>query len=85
METAQLRYLLVDPESGRRGLGKRLLAEAVAFAKAQGYGKVFLWTEQSLTQAARLYTAAGFVKTEVKPGWKWGVYVTEEKYELATL
>ena len=84
-DIAQLRYLLVAPEFRGRGLGKRLFAEAVGFAKVQGYAKIILWTEQSLKAAARLYAAAGFVKTEEKAGWKWGAHVVEEKHELAIL
>jgi len=38
-----------------------------------------------LKAAAHLYAAAGFVKTEEKPGWKWGAHVVEEKYELAII
>src|SRR3954452_24042026 len=56
-EIAQLRWLLVDPAVRGRGLGKRLFAEAIAFAKEQGYAKIILWTEQSLKAAARLYAS----------------------------
>jgi GNAT superfamily N-acetyltransferase len=79
-EEAQLRWFLVDPDHRRQGLGTRLLTEAVEFAREQGV-RLVLWTERSLTAAARLYERAGFVKTEEKPGWKWGAKVVEEKYE----
>jgi GNAT superfamily N-acetyltransferase len=82
-DIAQLRWFLVAPAVRGQGLGKRLLTEAIAFAKGQEYAKIILWTEQSLKAAAHLYAAAGFVKTEEKPGWKWGAHVVEEKYELA--
>jgi GNAT superfamily N-acetyltransferase len=84
-EIAQLRWLLVDPAVRGRGLGKWLLAEAIVFAKEQGYAKIILWTEQSLKAAAHLYASAGFLKTEMKAGWKWGAHVVEEKYELSIL
>jgi GNAT superfamily N-acetyltransferase len=80
--TAQLRWFLVDPAARRQGLGKRLLAEAVAFCRESGYANIILWTESALTVAARLYLAAGFRKTEEKPGRVWGVDLVEEKYEL---
>ena len=80
--TAQLRWFLVDPSARGRGLGKRLLGEAVAFSKASGYAEVVLWTESALTAAAALYQAAGFRRTEEKPGCVWGVDLVEEKYEL---
>ena len=63
-DIAQLRYLLVAPEFRGRGLGKRLLTEAIGFTKEQRYAKIILWTEQSLKAAAHLYAAAGFVKTD---------------------
>jgi hypothetical protein len=57
-----------------------LLTEATGFADEQVV-RLVLWTERSLAAAARLYERAGFVKTEEKPGWKWGAKVVEEKYE----
>src|SRR5262249_30806362 len=53
--TAQLRWFLVDPRARGAGLGKRLLAEAVAFCRGSGYAEVMLWTESALTAAAHLY------------------------------
>src|SRR5205823_2985521 len=82
-ETAQLRWFLVDPATRGAGLGKRLLHEAVAFARQCGYTSIILWTVSALAAAAHLYRAAGFRKVEEKPGHVWGVDVVEEKYELA--
>jgi ribosomal protein S18 acetylase RimI-like enzyme len=81
-EKAQLRWFLVDPSARGVGLGKKLVGEAVAFARASGYSKVVLWTVSALTAAAHLYRSAGFCKVEEKPGREWGVDVIEEKYEL---
>jgi len=79
---AQLRWYLVVPEYRRHGLGRRLLTEAIGFSRQQGYETVFLWTVSSLTAAARQYCAAGFRKTEEKPGRMWGTDLVEEKYEM---
>jgi N-acetylglutamate synthase-like GNAT family acetyltransferase len=81
-ETAQLRWYLVDPSARGVGLGKRLLQEAVAFARECGYESIILWTVSALAAAAHLYRSAGFRKVEEKPGRMWGVDVVEEKYEL---
>jgi N-acetylglutamate synthase-like GNAT family acetyltransferase len=81
-EQAQLRWYLVAPEARGTGLGRRLLAEAVAFSWSAGYRSITLWTVSRLAAAARLYLAAGFVKVQEKPGRHWGVDVVEEKYEL---
>ncbi len=81
-QTAQLRWFLVDPSARGAGLGKRLLGEAIAFAKDRGYGAIILWTVSVLAAAAHLYQSFGFQKTQEKPGKMWGVDVVEEKYEL---
>ena len=79
---AQLRWYLVVPERRRHGLGRRLLTEAIAFSRQQGYETVSLWTVSALAAAAKQYRAAGFRKAEEKPGTLWGKDVVEEKYEL---
>jgi GNAT superfamily N-acetyltransferase len=81
-EEAQLRWFLVEPSAWGAGLGRRLLGEAVAFCAGRGYGSVFLWTVSALEAAARLYRTFGFRKLEEKPGRRWGVQVTEERYVL---
>jgi GNAT superfamily N-acetyltransferase len=82
-EEAQLRWFLVDPAARGAGLGRRLLDDALAFSRQSGHGSIFLWTVSALTAAARLYRAAGFHKTQEKPGRLWGVDVVEERYDLA--
>ena len=81
--TAQLRWLLVAPEARGRGLGQRLLDDALAFCREGGCTSVYLWTISILPTAARMYLAAGFRKTEeAGPSW-WGREVMEERYDLA--
>ena len=80
---AQLRWLLLDPEVRGLGLGRRLLEEALDFARREGYSSVFLWTVDTLPIAAQLYQSAGFKRTEEVTHELWGNMVTEVKYELA--
>jgi GNAT superfamily N-acetyltransferase len=80
---AQLRWFLVHPDTRGSGLGRRLVADALAFCRAAGYRSVYLWTVNGLDAAARLYVAAGFRKTETKPpALLWGVSLSEERYDL---
>jgi GNAT superfamily N-acetyltransferase len=81
--TAQLRWFVVAPETRGKGLGGRLLDQALAFSREKGYERVILWTVSALTDAARLYRKAGFRKVEEHPGRPWGRDVVEEKYEMA--
>ena len=79
---AQLRWLILAPELRGLGLGKRLVGEAVAFARASGYKSMFLWTIDFLKAATKVYSDHGFALTESKTHWHWGRELTEEKYEL---
>lgn len=58
---AQLRMLYVEPMFRGRGLGGRLVAEAVSFARAAGYRSIMLWTQDCLSAARSIYQKAGFV------------------------
>ena len=80
---AQLRWLLLAPQTRRRGLGRRLVTEAVAFARSCGYQEVFLWTLGHLEAALQVYRHLGFQRTETKPHRLWGQDLVEEKYVLS--
>ena len=83
LETAQLRWFLVQPEARGQGLGKLLLEEAIAFSREHGYHRLILWTVSALEPAAHLYRAAGFTRTQQIPSRRWGQDVVEEQYSLA--
>jgi N-acetylglutamate synthase-like GNAT family acetyltransferase len=82
-KVAQLRWLLLYPEVRGRGLGRRLLEEALDFCRKAGYSSVFLWTVNTLPVAAMLYQSTGFKQAEELTHELWGSVVTEVKYELA--
>jgi GNAT superfamily N-acetyltransferase len=80
---AQFRWLLVAPAARGRGLGATLLREAVAFARAAGYSRLFLDTVDGLPASARLYRAVGFtLEYEKPPVMLWGEMRREQRHEL---
>jgi N-acetylglutamate synthase-like GNAT family acetyltransferase len=81
-DVAQLRWLLVDPSCRGQGLGRRLVAEAVAFARSAGYQRLFLDTLKEQLAAAALYRAAGFELVREERLTLWGQEVTDQRYEV---
>lgn len=59
-DTARLRLLLVEPAARGHRLGVRLVDECVAFARAAGYHRMVLHTQDVLTPARAIYAKAGF-------------------------
>ncbi len=79
---AHLRWFFVDPKYHGRGIGSRLIQEAVTFCRLAPFHKVYLSTFAGLDSARHLYKKHGFMICEECEGEQWGVTVTEQVFEL---
>jgi len=82
-ETAQLRILLVTPEGRGLGLGRELVDRTIAFARAAGYRRLVLWTNEPLAAARRIYLERGFRLVDEERHRSFGAELVGQNYVLA--
>jgi N-acetylglutamate synthase-like GNAT family acetyltransferase len=80
---AKLRLLIVEPKARGIGLGRRLVEECIAFARAKGYSKLVLWTQSNLAAARHIYKSTGFKLVNTQRHQDFGIKLTGEYWELA--
>ena len=77
---AHLRWFILDDGCRGKGVGRRLLAEAVAFCDQIGFAETQLWTFKGLDAARQLYESFGFVLVHEEEGNQWGSTVIEQQF-----
>ncbi len=77
----QLRLLLVEPWARGHGLGERLVNACLDGARRAGYRRIYLWTNNVLHAARRLYQRAGFSLTSSERGRKFGHDLVSQTWE----
>ncbi|MFH0519570.1 GNAT family N-acetyltransferase [Streptomyces sp. M41] len=80
--TARLRLLLVEPDARGLGIGDRLVATVVDFARGVGYRDLVLWTNDVLTAARHVYQRHGFVLAAEKPHRSFGKDLVGQDWRL---
>jgi GNAT superfamily N-acetyltransferase len=81
-DVGHVRWFVLAPELRGRGLGRSLVAELIAEARAAGYTRLELETFSDLATAARIYRDAGFRLLWSRERRDWGPPVVYQHYAL---
>ncbi|MDY0748332.1 GNAT family N-acetyltransferase [Paucibacter sp. R3-3] len=80
-EGAHLRWFICSDATRGSGLGRQLLARAIAHCDALGFARIHLHTFAGLDAARHLYESHGFRLIQEQAGEQWGRVVNEQRFE----
>ena len=78
---ARLRWFILADECQGRGVGSRMMDEAMRFLSDQRFARCYLTTIAGLDAARTLYERRGFRLVEENAAASWGTPVTEQRFE----
>ncbi|MBO6719203.1 MAG: MarR family transcriptional regulator [Rhizobiaceae bacterium] len=81
--TAKLRLLHVEKAARGQGVGSLLVRTCIEQARASGYRKLVLWTNDVLASARRIYQAEGFQLVGEEKHRSFGKGLVGQYWELA--
>src|SRR5262245_20773764 len=79
-QSARLRWFILADECQGRGVGGRMMDEAMRFLE-QRFARCYLTTISGLDAARALYERRGFRLVEESEAANWGTAVTEQRFE----
>jgi GNAT superfamily N-acetyltransferase len=82
---ARLRFFITDDRHRGRGIGRLLVAHALAFCAKAGHRDVYLTTFAGLDAARHLYETNGFALVDERVETTWGRPLAEQLFERRTL
>lgn len=81
-ETAKLRLFLLTQAARGKGLGQRMLAHNMQFARDAGYRQMTLWTHESHRAAGALYARNGWSLVSSTPVTSFGQALVEQHWQI---